>query len=733
MRLINIGTLLLEEFVGSATPPYAILSHTWGEEEVSLQQFLQPELHKKKLGYQKIERACAQAAKSGFQYIWVDTCCIDKTSSTELTEAINSMFRWYQDAKKCFAYLADVKPSRSMKDMDSSFESSRWFTRGWTLQELLAPTNLVFLASDWSRLATRHNLAPRISARTGIQEQYLLDPQTFGRAAHNMQRHRAQLIRSASVAERMCWASTRQTTRVEDIAYCLLGLFDVHMPLIYGEGENAFQRLQEELLRRTFDPTILVWDIDSHLYASLEVLGSESFSIKDLVYLIHPWTELPWYSGQGLRPSSYNQLSRLCLAETPANFAGSRDYVVCNNAIVQHSVTNKGLHVMLPISEGLGQYAILPCRWKYDLRYLIALPIQLQNDGTYVRSEAPPKLLAHQAWHRWPWKEVIFSIRGNAYVDGDPAMRPVISLGNIPPELQVVSANGGSTWNDGHKFTWMWNTLESLHHSRLFPAFILRSKITNSNYAVVLPKGRLAGTGGELIPIPDKIDPTPASVLRFYHNLMPNHTDLSNFVFYMSVWPEDYFRSDLWILHIYESSDRRLIGFTKIMSKSQRLWHSKWKPFVWSFLPIIFPYTNILVLILGSLINTIVVTFLIRYVSGAEIIVSQVPKATSTAVFVYRLLPFLTLPFPELASFIRRQRSLIAGFIACTFQIFVSLHNEAQIEISALRKFFTCFWLLAGLHGPIESVSIPVYVLVMLSIVVITIDDSNYVVPGISF
>lgn len=172
----------------------------------------------------------------GYEYVWIDTCCIDKTSSAELSEAINSMFAWYQEAKVCYAYLFDV-PDRPLK-------ASRWFTRGWTLQELIAPREVIFYDGNWRNLGDRTSLGPRISQCTRIPESILSgekDLDTF------------------STAQRMSWAAERQTTRVEDRAYCLMGLFGVNMPLIYGEREAAFIRLQEEILRISEDHSLFAW------------------------------------------------------------------------------------------------------------------------------------------------------------------------------------------------------------------------------------------------------------------------------------------------------------------------------------------------------------------------------------------------------------------------------------------------------------------------------------------
>ncbi|KIM98685.1 hypothetical protein OIDMADRAFT_66246, partial [Oidiodendron maius Zn] len=241
MRLLNSRTLQMKEFIDDDDiPPYAILSHTWGEDEVSLLDMERLDISQKK-GLAKIQFCCAQAASDNLEWAWVDTCCIDKKSSAELSEAINSMYRWYYKAKICYAFLADVYWTDDAAEIEGRFNSSRWFTRGWTLQELIAPRTIVFFSNDWRSLGTKSQLTSVLSVVTGIDPGYLADKD----------------VRLASISKRMSWASSRKTTRTEDIAYCLLGIFDIHMPLLYGEGKRAFRRLQEEILKvQPFEHTL---------------------------------------------------------------------------------------------------------------------------------------------------------------------------------------------------------------------------------------------------------------------------------------------------------------------------------------------------------------------------------------------------------------------------------------------------------------------------------------------
>ncbi|OAL54749.1 HET-domain-containing protein [Pyrenochaeta sp. DS3sAY3a] len=243
MRLINTTSLQVEEFLSNDAVDYVILSHTWEEEEVTLQDIQSGAAISKK-GYAKITSCCQKAARDGFTYCWIDTCCIDKTSSAELSEAINSMYQWYQQARICYAYLADFHgTSRDVQLNHPSFAEAKWFTRGWTLQELIAPSVVEFFNAEWEEIGTRLSLQTELSAITGINR-----PVLSGEDSSNY-----------TVNVRMSWAAHRKTSRLEDGAYCLMGLFGVNMPLLYGEGLRAFRRLQEEIMRSAEDYTLLAW------------------------------------------------------------------------------------------------------------------------------------------------------------------------------------------------------------------------------------------------------------------------------------------------------------------------------------------------------------------------------------------------------------------------------------------------------------------------------------------
>jgi hypothetical protein len=243
MRLLELkssGEYGLSRDLIDNIPPYAILSHTWGAdaEEVTFRD-LCSDPSKIKSGYKKIRFCGEQARRDGLQYFWVDTCCIDKSNNNELSEAINSMFRWYRNAAKCYVYLSDVSglasnvdPKLSQITWETAFRKSKWFTRGWTLQELIAPTLVEFFSKEGKLLGNKVSLERHIHEITGIPIKALQGGPLF----------------DFSITERMFWAEKRETTRKEDKAYSLLGVFDIHMPLIYGEGtKSAFRRLREEI------------------------------------------------------------------------------------------------------------------------------------------------------------------------------------------------------------------------------------------------------------------------------------------------------------------------------------------------------------------------------------------------------------------------------------------------------------------------------------------------------
>lgn len=431
MRLLNIDKLLLESFIDvSVAPPYVILSHTWGDDEVTIHDSLfdnsdekenchacnchacnahssaagqsdarsavpahHPNLDTRlealvgrnrdgtysKGGRRKILKFCDAVQRKGLvggavRHVWVDTCCIDKTSSAELSEAINSMFLWYRQAVACFVFLEDVQVNHHLPpdNVGFDFEEARWFTRGWTLQELLAPAELYFYDKDWNRIGNKTGLAARISKRTNIDQDIILT----GTWPHSC------------IAQRMSWAAHRQTTRKEDMAYCLLGIFDINMPLLYGEGDKAFQRLQEEILRESSDHSILAWDAWGH-DDSIEYIGALAS---------HPYQFRSCYNVEAL-PSDTNTMKMTHesieaslhvvtdSAFDPRRFATAA-LLSCRNA---NDVLSRLVVPLLPIVKkgpvvhkrgAVVQYARAP-----------AAPVSIANMGMFLRSPQDIALL----------------------------------------------------------------------------------------------------------------------------------------------------------------------------------------------------------------------------------------------------------------------------------------------------------------------------------------------------
>ena len=286
MWLLSTDRAELHHFPSPELVPggYAILSHTWNEHEQSFKDTQDlsrrcegTDENPRDLAAPKVQKSCILARRHGYQWIWNDTCCIDKTSSTELSEAINSMFLWYSRAEVCFAYLQEVGRQSDVHALGSAFRTARWHSRGWTLQELIAPSLVVFVSQDWTTIGDKTELAPLLEAITGIPRNVLTRKSHFS---------------SVSIAERMSWASMRDTARLEDEAYCLMGLFNVNMPTIYGEGRQAFRRLQHEIMKQSFDTSLFAWHrcLSSDTLRPLALHDIYQFfdtpSFRDHVYLI---------------------------------------------------------------------------------------------------------------------------------------------------------------------------------------------------------------------------------------------------------------------------------------------------------------------------------------------------------------------------------------------------------------------------------------------------------------
>ncbi|KAI0409434.1 heterokaryon incompatibility protein-domain-containing protein [Xylaria palmicola] len=347
MRLLHTTTRNLHAFTDKTIPKYAILSHTWQEREVTYQE-LKLGVAEKMMGYEKVAMACSVSAAHGFEYVWLDTCCIDKTSSAELSEAINSMYRYYEEAETCFAFLADIDCDAPATG--SHLRGSSWFTRGWTLQELIAPAHVIFFDREWQVIGTKDELKHEISSVTGVPVQILSGDDDLD---------------TVSTAQILSWASKRDTTRIEDVAYCLMGLFNVNMPLLYGEGEKAFTRLQEEIMKQSDDYSLFAWRSDSD-------------------------------------PDRPNEHSGGLLASSPAAFANSGNVVRLSRLSFLHTlytpltVSNKGIHLTLPVvqADENNCFALLNCTEKAQSGHCIALRVEaLTLTGEYFTVQSDRLLL----------------------------------------------------------------------------------------------------------------------------------------------------------------------------------------------------------------------------------------------------------------------------------------------------------------------------------------------------
>ncbi|KAL1845788.1 hypothetical protein Daus18300_014446 [Diaporthe australafricana] len=345
MRLINARSLKIEEFGPRDLPKYAILSHTWGRSEPTLAEWhsaVTRRWNASKPGFAKVLATCKQARRDVLSHVWVDTVCIDKTSSAELSEAINSMFAWYEKAEVCYVYLADVPSQPRGSDLLDIMRTSRWFSRGWTLQELIAPDHVVFYSQSWSHLGTKKALSSFLSAVSGIDQLCIRNERA---------------LRNYSIAQRMSWVADRVTTRPEDIAYCLLGIFGINMPLLYGEGEKAFIRLQEEIIRQYDDHSVLAFDT---------LLSKNSL-----------------------------------LADHPQHFRHMRDIQprLHSRITPPFALTNAGLSLRTPLIQTLSPnlvLAVLNCVevdiTKRILKSQVCLPL-LGKNGAYMRARAPFRLI----------------------------------------------------------------------------------------------------------------------------------------------------------------------------------------------------------------------------------------------------------------------------------------------------------------------------------------------------
>ena len=337
------------EFCGDETTTYVILSHRWingteveYEDMVDLARMDVDERDeiRKRLGYKKILDICKQAKGDGYDWVWVDTCCIDKRSSAELSEAINSMYRWYENSMVCYAYLHDVSdPFFPTESDESRYPDSNgwpeWFSRGWTLQEMIAPRNVLFFNTDWQHIGDKRMLVNTLYRITRVPRPILKDGLSGNRPC---------------IAQIMSWAANRTTTRVEDKAYSLMGLLDVNMPMLYGEGKKAFHRLQLEIIRTPNDQSIFAWGRHSKNVRTGSILADDPslFEGCSRMELINPKEFI-----DVLRDSLY-----LSAEELPS---------INQDHFGVFPITNRGIHIWLFLRPHRDFDSVfeawLPCRY----------------------------------------------------------------------------------------------------------------------------------------------------------------------------------------------------------------------------------------------------------------------------------------------------------------------------------------------------------------------------------
>ncbi|CAK7228137.1 hypothetical protein SEUCBS140593_006814 [Sporothrix eucalyptigena] len=427
MRLISVNTRRLVQVTQEKDKQYAILSHTWDEHEPTYQDFCaDPEAVLRTPKVQGLLQMALYEMRP-IEYVWIDTICIDKTSSAELQEAINSMYKWYQNASVCYAYLKDVDTdvhsddksntpaaidkALASSDLDQAIVNSRWFTRGWTLQELIAPNIIYFLDGKWRRIGEKimtdatdggkypprwktKTLVPQIRQATNIPEDVL-----YGKAS----------LDKYSVAQRMSWAARRQTTRKEDQAYCLMGLFGVNMPMLYGEGAAAFVRLQEEIMKRTDDHSLFAYH-----YHSPPVLKA-------------PSTDQDQGQDQGLPPVSPADyagciaIERASAEAEPSSLSVSID--TAPDTMEHHVMTNKGLFIELDTLEVPMMPGAFVARLNCDVDneiHTVVLPLfrlrSLRRSKLVLRTPGMSPIIMP----RWLFDNIGTVTRQQMYITSDP-------------------------------------------------------------------------------------------------------------------------------------------------------------------------------------------------------------------------------------------------------------------------------------------------------------------------
>jgi hypothetical protein len=479
MRLLNTTSIEVERFTGKV-PPYAILSHRWEDDEVTLEDMKPGGAGKGRKGYRKLRLSCAIAERQGLDYIWIDTCCIDKASSAELSEAINSMFRYYREAKICYAYLSDVaslKIPGPSKHNASDFYRSVWFTRGWTLQELISPKNQRFYNKEWDYLGTKTELKDAICYITKIPEKILLGGD----------------LTDEPVSRKMSWVSSRQTTVPEDIAYCLLGVFDVNIPLLYGEGEEkAFLKLQEAILKSTDDQSIFLWcsteaETTSEPFWGLLAKSPSLFSRS-------PDIEAP--------------CTMTIATNTPATLTGRGVNVEFLLALIPNDVSQSIYSTIIFADGGKQAYGILLQRLSYSggqfARVGVDILLEIDNNMKINSSKLPRRILRRLDLDFDPQLKEPQTLR--FYVRQNPKIPSVISNEaagfyfdpekSLPPSMDVDDwSSRWSRWEQGQgPFAYLGAIylLEFEADQHLKP-LVLKASVSGSPFHAHLWKTKLFG------------------------------------------------------------------------------------------------------------------------------------------------------------------------------------------------------------------------------------------------
>ena len=252
---------------------------------------------------EKLRGLCDTARNAGYEFVWADTCCIDSQNMDEVFDAKMYMYAWYREAEECYVYLHDVPdPSKHPEDQHATFFRSVWWSRGWTLPELLAPPSVTFLSSTWTVVGTRQEFAGQIEKITSIDRNVLISPRLS--------------LEAISAAKRMSWAASRRTRVTEDAAYCLAGIFGVIMRPRPTEGRNAFLRLQELILsKERSDQTLFAWAAVTR--CPIRGLPLGEYALAD---------ESKWSPSLASGPSFPRHLKQYLLAASTQPFSRSSEY-----------------------------------------------------------------------------------------------------------------------------------------------------------------------------------------------------------------------------------------------------------------------------------------------------------------------------------------------------------------------------------------------------------------------